>query len=130
MIAKRTSLHSEIIELRERSARLEETVTTSPHTPTQTRPSTQARIPDSEGYQGSGRAAFVKGSLVGREEFGRASLECTQTGMYEADGTPRWGVPKNKDIELQLVKFSARETTNDLGTGVNEWINRFVWQLE
>jgi hypothetical protein len=90
-------------------------------------------IPDSEGYRRSGRAAFVKGSPVGRDEFGRASLEYTQTGIYEADGTPRWGVwgvPKNNDMKLQLAKFSAKETHKCLGTGVNEWVNRFVRQLE
>jgi hypothetical protein len=86
MIAELTSLRSEIIELRERSARLEKTVATTPHTPTQTRPLTQTRIQDSEGYRGSDRAAFVKGyilSPVGREEFGRASLEYTQLGCMK-----------------------------------------------
>jgi hypothetical protein len=89
MIAELKSLRSEMVALRERSARLEETVATTPHT-----------------------------------------LEYTQTGMYEADGTPRWGVPKIKDMELQLANFSARETHKGLGTGVNEWVNRYVRQLE
>jgi hypothetical protein len=44
--------------------------------------------------------------------------------MYEADGTPIRGVPKNKDMKLHLAKFSARETHKDLGTGVNEWVTR------
>ncbi len=72
----------------------------------------------------------MKVSPVEREEFGRASLEYAQTGMYEADGTPRWGVSKNKDMKLQLAKFSARERHKCLGTGVNEWVNRFVRQLK
>jgi hypothetical protein len=67
---------------------------------------------------------------VGIEEFRQASLGYTQTGMYQADGTPIWGVPKNKYMKLQLAKFSAKETHKGLGTGVNEWINRFVRQLE
>jgi hypothetical protein len=33
-------------------------------------------------------------------------------------------------MKLQLAKFSARETHKGLGTGVNEWVNRFVRQLE
>jgi hypothetical protein len=120
-----TGLRSELTELRDRNARLEETVATATCT-TQDKP--QAGIPD--GYQGNARAALVRGSPVGREEFGRASLEYTLTGMYEADGTPRWGMPKNKDMKLQLAKFSAKETHKGLGTGVNEWVNRFVRQLE
>jgi hypothetical protein len=50
--------------------------------------------------------------------------------MYEADGVPKWGVPKNKDMKLQLAKFSAKETYKGLVTGVNEWANRFVRQIE
>jgi hypothetical protein len=33
-------------------------------------------------------------------------------------------------MKLQLAKFSAREKHKGLGTGVNEWVNRFVRQLE
>jgi hypothetical protein len=50
--------------------------------------------------------------------------------MYEYNWDPKWGVPKNKDTNIQLAKFSAKETHKGLGTGVNEWINRFVRQLE
>ncbi len=32
------------------------------------------------------------------------------TGMYEYNGDPKWGVPKNKDTKFQLAKFSAKET--------------------
>ncbi len=39
-------------------------------------------------------------------------------------------MPKNKDMKLQLAKFTAKETYKGLGTGVNEWVNRFVRQLE
>jgi hypothetical protein len=31
---------------------------------------------------------------------------------------------------LQLAKFAAKETYKCLGTGINEWIDRFVRQLE
>jgi hypothetical protein len=44
--------------------------------------------------------------------------------------TPNGGVPKNKDMKLQLAKFSAKEAYKGLGTGINEWIDRFVRQLE
>jgi hypothetical protein len=33
-------------------------------------------------------------------------------------------------MKRQLAKFSAKETHKGLGTGVNEWVNRFVRQLE
>ncbi len=44
------------------------------------------------------------------------------TGMYEYNGEPKWGVPKNKDSKFQLTTFLAKETHKGLGTGVNEWI--------
>ncbi len=50
--------------------------------------------------------------------------------MYEYNGDPKWGVPKNKDTKFGLAKFSAKEAHKGLVTGVNEWINRFVGQLE
>jgi hypothetical protein len=30
--------------------------------------------------------------------------------MYDGNGNLTWGVPKNKDIKLQLANFSAKET--------------------
>jgi hypothetical protein len=50
--------------------------------------------------------------------------------MYDYSGQSKWGVPKNKDMKLQLAKFSANETYKGLETGVNGWVNRFVRQLE
>jgi hypothetical protein len=40
------------------------------------------------------------------------------------------GYTQNKDVKLQLTKFSTKETYKGLGTGINEWIERFVRQLE
>jgi hypothetical protein len=55
-------------------------------------------------------------------------------GLYESDGGPIWGTPKNKDIQLQLAEFSAKETYKGLGTGgwrtSDESVDRFVRQRE
>jgi hypothetical protein len=52
----------------------------------------------------------VKGAPVGRDAFRQAENEYISTGMYEANGTPKWGVQKNKDMKLQLTKFTAKGT--------------------
>jgi hypothetical protein len=33
-------------------------------------------------------------------------------------------------MKLQLAKFPAKEAHKGLRTSVNEWVDRFVWQLE
>ena len=52
------------------------------------------------------------------------------TRIYNSIGSPRWGVPKNKDMVLALAKFSAKETYKGLGCGVEAWMERFVRKLE
>jgi hypothetical protein len=76
------------------------------------------------------RKALIRGSPVNKETYDEDPRGYGDTGMYEIDGTPKWGVPRNKDMKLQLAKFAAKETYKGLGTGINEWIERFIRQLE
>jgi hypothetical protein len=46
--------------------------------------------------------------------------------MYKYSGEPKWGVPKNKDMNLSLA---VKETYKGLGTGANEWVDWFMRQL-
>ena len=50
--------------------------------------------------------------------------------MYETNGEPIWGTPGNKDMKLQLAKFNAKETYKGLGTGIDDWVERFIRQIE
>jgi hypothetical protein len=75
-------------------------------------------------------ATMIRGSPVDKRVYKEGPDGYVATGLYESDGSPIWGVPKNKGMKLQLAKFSAKETHKGLGTGVNEWVNRFVRQLE
>ena len=76
------------------------------------------------------RKALIRGSPVDKKTYDEDPRGYRDTGMYEIDGTPKWGVPRNKDMKLQLAKFAAKETYKGLGTGINEWIERFIRQLE
>ena len=105
-------------------ARMEEKPSSSKHTPSV-----------SEQYQKTprklaNRKILEKGSPVASEVYKEDPEHYRASGMYEYGGTPVWGVPKMKDTKLQLAKFSGRETYKGLGTGVNEWVNRFVRQIE
>jgi hypothetical protein len=76
------------------------------------------------------RKALIRGSAINKETYDEDPRGYRDTGMYGIDGTPKWGVPRNKDMKLQLAKFAAKETYKGLGTGINEWIERFIRQLQ
>ncbi len=65
-----------------------------------------------------------------RGMFIRNTAGYTRDSMFDEEGEPIYGVPKNKDMKLPLAKFNAKETYKGLGTGINEWINWFARQLE
>jgi hypothetical protein len=75
-------------------------------------------------------APMIRGSPVDKETYREDRNSYEVTVMYEYNGDPKWGVPMNEDMMFQLAKFSAKETHKGLGTSVNEWVNRFVRQLE
>ncbi len=56
------------------------------------------------------RKALIRGSPVNKETYDEDPRGYSDTGMYEIDGIPKWGVPRNKDMKLQLAKFAAKET--------------------
>jgi hypothetical protein len=72
------------------------------------------------------RKALIRGSSVNKETYDEDPRGYRDIGMYEIDGTPKWKVPRNKDMKLQLAKFETKETYKGLGTGINEWIERFI----
>ncbi len=74
-------------------------------------------------------AALIRGSPFDKETYDEDPRGYIYTGIYEIDGALKWEVPRNKDMKLQLAKFAAKETYKGLGTGVNEWIERFARQL-
>jgi hypothetical protein len=49
--------------------------------------------------------------------------------MYKCSGEPKWGVPKNKDMNLSLAKLTLKDTFKGLGTGANEWVDWFMRHL-
>ena len=75
------------------------------------------------------RHVMERGSPVTGNIFKQNPSYYKKTGLYEYNGEPKWGVPKNKYMKLPLAKFSAKETYKGLGTGINEWVNRFIRQL-
>jgi hypothetical protein len=50
--------------------------------------------------------------------------------MSNAAGEPVYSVPKSKNMKLTSAKFSGKETYKGVGTGINEWVSRFMRQLE
>ena len=51
---------------------------------------------------------MVKGSPVGIKAFKENAKGLWDTGLYDFEGNPMWGIPKNKDMKLTLAKFSAK----------------------
>jgi hypothetical protein len=76
------------------------------------------------------QAAMIRGSPVDKHAYNEDPTSYDATGLYDQHGNPIWGVPKNKDMKLPLAKFAAKETYKGLGTGVDEWVERFIRQLE
>jgi hypothetical protein len=80
--------------------------------------------------QKNSHAAMIRGSPVDKRAYNKDPTSYDTTGLYDQDGNPIWGVPKNKVMKLPLAKFAAKETYKGLGTGVDEWVDRFIRQLE
>jgi hypothetical protein len=77
---------------------------------------TPARTTTTVSQSRKGCEALVVGASVGRDMFLEDPNWYTATGMYDRCGNPIWGVPKNKDMKLQLANFSANETYKGLET--------------
>jgi hypothetical protein len=75
-------------------------------------------------------AALIRGSPVDKKEFNKDPSGYQATTMYKYSGEPKWGVAKNKDMNLSLAKLTIKENYKCLGTGANEWVDRFMRQLE
>ena len=76
------------------------------------------------------RAAMIRASPVEKWKYREDPESYQATGMYDTYGEPIWGTPGNKDMKLQLAKFNAKETYKGLGTGIDEWVERFIRQIE
>jgi hypothetical protein len=86
----------------------------SKSTPTRFAFNDQHNTPGKPDLLTNGRTALIRGSPVDKETYDEDPSGYRDTGVYEIDGSRTWGVPKNKDMKLQLAKFAAKETYNGL----------------